>query len=193
MNDDEMLTALRSSLTGVKDSFADVRLDRPASAITARARGRRLRRGLSGAGAGALALGVGLGLALSPGAAGAKSVHVNLDAWSINTSSDGLVYVAVRLTSDPAMFRKVLADAGVPAIVIFGKECSPTHPQALPRMSRPVIWDWKRGDVFHGFIIDPTAIPAGVELAFSARQLGKQEWAGSMFMIKDGAALTCLT
>ncbi len=67
MNDDELLAVMRSTLTSVKDSLTDVRLDRPASAITARARARRLRRRLTGAGAvGLTALAVGLAVVCPP-------------------------------------------------------------------------------------------------------------------------------
>ena len=47
MNDDEMLATMRSSLTSFTDSMTDVRLERPVSTIQARARGRRVRRGLA--------------------------------------------------------------------------------------------------------------------------------------------------
>jgi hypothetical protein len=67
MNDDDMLAAMRSSLTSVKDSLTEVHMDQPPEAIIARARGRQLRRSLPGIGAGGLALGIGLALALSGG------------------------------------------------------------------------------------------------------------------------------
>jgi hypothetical protein len=125
MNDEEILATLRSSLTGVKESLSDVRLDRSADAIRGRARGRRLRRGLAGAGAGGTALGVGLALAVGGGSGtSARSVHVNLDAWSVNTLPGGLVYVDVRELQDPALLRQTLARAGVPAIVTFGDFCT---------------------------------------------------------------------
>jgi hypothetical protein len=125
MNDDEMLATLRSSLTGVKESLTDVHLDRSADAIRARARGRRLRRGLAGAAAGGTALGVGLVLAAGGGAGTtARSVHVNLDAWSVNTLSSGLVYVDIRELREPGLLRQTLARAGVPAIVTFGEFCT---------------------------------------------------------------------
>ncbi len=126
MNDDDMLAAMRSSLTRVKDSIADVHLDRQPEAITARARARRLRRGLSGAGAAGTALGIGLALTLPGGSAPARSVHVNLAAWSVNTTSAGLVDITIRDLKDPALLRQALADAGVPAMVTFGKVCTAT-------------------------------------------------------------------
>jgi hypothetical protein len=160
MNDDDMLAAMRSSLTGVKDSLADVRLDRPAEAITARARGRRLRRGLTGAGAAGAALGVSLALALSAGPAAARPVHVNLDAWSVNTTASGAVNVDIREFDHPAELRQTLAEAGVPAVVYFGAICWPAGPMVD---STKAISD-QGGNTF---TVYPAKIPAGAELEIS--------------------------
>jgi hypothetical protein len=47
MNDDEALAALRQSLTVVRDSLGEVRMERPVNALFARARARRMRRALA--------------------------------------------------------------------------------------------------------------------------------------------------
>jgi hypothetical protein len=47
MNDDEALAALRQSLTVVRDSLDEVRMERPVNALFARARARRMRRTLA--------------------------------------------------------------------------------------------------------------------------------------------------
>jgi hypothetical protein len=47
MNDDEALAALRRSLTVVRDSLDEVRMERPVNALFARARARRMRRTLA--------------------------------------------------------------------------------------------------------------------------------------------------
>ena len=131
MNDEDMLAAMRSSLTSVKDSLTGVHMDQPPEAITARARARRLRRGLSGAGAGSLALAIGLALAWPGGPPAARAVHVNLDAWSVNTTSAGLVDVTIRELKDPAGLQARLRADGVPINVSFSgpnPACVPYYP-----------------------------------------------------------------
>lgn len=192
MNDDDMLAAMRSSLTGLKDSLTDVHMDQSLEAITARARARRLRRALPGVGAAGLALGIGLALTLAGNPQAARAVHVNLDAWSVNTTSAGLVDVTIRELKDPALLRQALADAGVPAIVIFGKVCTATSgdlpqlPQVLSKSAGP-------GDVV--LTIDPAAMPSGAELVIGTsqeRQPGARQGLVAGFgLIKDGSPLAC--
>src|SRR5581483_10204481 len=163
MNDDELMTAMRSSLTDVTDSLADVHLDRPVAAITGRARARRLRRGLAGGAAAAVALGVGLSLTLTASPPASRSVHVNLAAWSVNTTSKGHVELTLRELKDQALLEQTLADAGVPAIVNFDKFCEPvsqadnlTATTGTHFIERPV------GDhgVLVAIVVDPAAIPS---------------------------------
>jgi hypothetical protein len=71
--------------------------------------------------------GVGLSLTLSAGPAASRSVHVNLDAWSVDTTSTGQVELTLRELRDQALLERTLADAGVPAIVNFGKFCEPVN------------------------------------------------------------------
>jgi hypothetical protein len=194
MNDDDMLAAMRSSLAGVKDSLTDVHLDRPPEAITARARARRLRRGLTGVGAAGLAL--GLGLALPGGPAGQRAVHVNLAAWSVNTTSAGLIDITIRELQDPAALRQALADAGVPATVTFGQVC--TGAESLPQIDqvlhkqRPT----ESSDVV--LTVDPAAMPAGTELVIGVARAAAPGKTGSgpglvagFGLARDGARLTC--
>jgi len=189
MDDDEMLATLRTSLTGARDSLTDVRLDRSADAIRARARGRRLRRSLAVAGAGGTALGVGLALTAGGAGTSAPSVHVNLDAWSVNTLSNGLVYVDVRELREPALLRQTLARAGVPAIVTFGEFCAGT-PGADTANLQPVLGKSPLGG--GKLTINPQAIPAGDELSIGIvadpRQGG---FSNSFALVKDGSRLIC--
>jgi hypothetical protein len=195
MNDDEMLATLRSSLTGVKESLTDVHLDRSADAIRARARGRRLRRGLAGAGVGAggVALGVGLALAVGGGpGTSARSVHVNLDAWSVNTLSSGLVYVDVRQLSDPVLLRQTLARAGVPAIVTFGEFCVQASGADTGNLDQVLGKAALRGEP--KLTINPAAIPAGSELSIgivSVSKAGTRGLDASFTLAKEGSRLTC--
>lgn len=193
MNDDEMLATLRSSLTGCKESLADVHLDRSADAIRAGARGRRLRRGLAGAGAGGLALGAGLALTVGGAGTTAPSVHVNLDAWSVNTLSGGLVYVDVRALRDPVLLRQTLARAGVPAIVTFGKVCTEASGGDAGNLTRVLGKTAVGGEP--RMTIDPAGIPAGSELSIGIvlveKAPGKSGLAPSFALVKEGSRLTC--
>ena len=189
MNDEDMLAAMRSSLTSVKDSLTGVHMAQPPEAITARARARRLRRGLSGAGAGSLALAIGLALAWPGGPPAARAVHVNLDAWSVNTTSAGLVDVTIRELKDPAQLRQALADAGVPAILTFGKVCTATSGD-LPQLPQVLNKEKGGGGVF--LTINPAAMPAGSELVIGVVAKGPERGLAAGFgLIKDGSPLAC--
>lgn len=191
MDEDEMLATLRSSMTGVRDSLTDMRLDRSADAIRARARGRRLRRGLAGAAAGGTALGVGLALTASgAGTSASPSVHVNLDAWSVNTLSSGLVYVDIRELQEPALLRQTLAKAGVPAVVTFGEFCTGASGGFTGNIQQVV----GKSPLDGGKItINPQGIPAGEELLIGivAGGPGQGQFGNSFALAKDGSRLTC--
>ena len=195
MNDDEMLATMRSSLTAVKESLTDVRLETPVNAIQARARGRRLRRGLAGAGTTGLALGVGFALAAGGGSpAGARPVHVNLDAWSVNTLSGGLVYLDVRELQEPALLRQTLADAGVPAIVTFGKFC--TGPGGGDTVDLRQILGKTAAGGEPRLTINPARIPHGSELSIgivrtSDSKGGADSLNAAFGVVENSAHLTC--
>jgi hypothetical protein len=228
VNDDELLAATRSTLTSVRDSLADVHLDRSASAIIARARARRRRRGLAGAAAVgvtalAVALAVGLvGLPLAwpasrpaarsdasparsagPGTASSighdvsassggdtgRSVHVNLDAWSVNTTPAGLVDVTIRELRDPALFLRTLAKAGVTAVVSSGEFCRPATSQGqLARQLVHVLRQSTNGGKVV-LTINPAAMPAGSELDIGIMAAGRGLIA-AFGLVEKGTALT---
>jgi hypothetical protein len=122
MNDNTTATALRHRLNEVRDAMSDVHMTVPHSAIFSRATNRRTRRGLAAAvTAACAALGLALGLVLPGGAA--RAVHVHLAAWSVDTNSNGTVTFKLRNTAHPARLQRVLAEAGVPAMVRSGKIC----------------------------------------------------------------------
>src|SRR5262252_2293783 len=116
MTDDATLTALASRLAEVRDSVSGVRMTRPASEIFAGAKKRRSRRVLAAAGAACAAIGIAVALTLPPGSQ-ARPVHVHLAAWSVDTNPDGTVTFKLRSTSQPARLQRVVARAGVPAMV----------------------------------------------------------------------------
>jgi hypothetical protein len=202
MNDDDMLTMMRSSLNGTKDALTHVHMDQQPEAIMARARGRRLRRGLPGVAAGCLAVGIGLGLSLSgghsaapdgsPTASGApdsQAVHVNLAAWSVNTSPAGLVNVTIRELKDPAGLSKTLADAGVPVVLTSGRVCTSGDELQVSRVVRKLPG--------HGAVvieIHPKAMPAGTELVIGigTLRIGSQHVPAAAFGLeKKGSSMNC--
>jgi hypothetical protein len=202
MNDDEMLATMRSSLTSFTDSMTDVRLERPVSTIQARARGRRVRRGLAGASAGGLALGVGLALAAGGGGGGAagggsaapraRPVHVNLDAWSVNTLSSGLVYVDVRELQNPGLLRQTLADAGIPAIVTFGEICTQPNGGGTDNLQQIIGKSAAGGEA--RLTLNPAGIPQGSELSIgivAASKNGVRGFNSGFSVVKKGSKLTC--
>jgi hypothetical protein len=199
VNDDEMLATMRTSLTGVTESMTDVHLERPVSTIQARARGRRVRRGLAGVSAGGLALGVGLALATGGGSTGggsaaarARPVHVNLDAWSVNTLSSGLVYVDVRELQNPGLLRQTLARAGIPAIVTFGEICIEPNGAGNDNLHEIIGKTAARGDARLTF--NPAGIPHGSELSIGivpASKSGVRGLNAGFSLVHDGAQLTC--
>jgi hypothetical protein len=193
MNDDEMLATMRSSLTGVTDSMTDVHLGRPVSTIQGRARNRRLRRGLAGATTGGLALGIGLALAAGGSSpTSTRSVHVNLDAWSVNTVSGGLVYVDVRQLQDPGLLRQTLAAAGVPAIVTFGEFC--TGPSGGTNVDLHQILGKAAVGGEPKLTINPAGIPNGSKLSIGIMTVWKGSHRGldaAFGLVQNGAQLTC--
>lgn len=191
MNDDDLLAATRSSLTSIKDSLHEVHMDRAPEAIIARARGRRLRRSLPALGGGGLALGIALTLSLSSSPAAAHAVHVNLAAWSVNTTSAGRVDVTIRQLKDPARLSRTLADAGVPVKLTSGRVCTTTSgdlqlAKVVHKLASP------RGDVL--LKINPAAMPDGTELVIGIGhlRLGSQHGRAAAFgLIKSGSSLNC--
>jgi hypothetical protein len=191
MNDDEIMAVLRAA----KESLTDVHMTRTADSIAARATSRRRRRALSSAGAGALAAGVGLGVAFSgtsgvTTASSAKSVHINLAAWSVNTTTAGTVQLAVREFSDPALLQQTLAQAGVPAAITVGQVCEASNSDQPPAGSGPIITAAKGGGDIT-FTINPAQMPAGTELSIGVLNPGSQTWATGVSLVEDGTALVC--
>ncbi len=88
---------------------------------------------LAGAATAAVAVAAAMLLTVGPlgGSRAPAAVHVNLAAWSVNTSPNGTVTFVVKKMSDPARLEHVLAEAGVPAIVRFGENCR-ARGQTLP-------------------------------------------------------------
>jgi hypothetical protein len=102
-----------------------------------------------------------LSLSGSPTSGGPAAAHVNLAAWSVNTTSGGKVNVTIRQLKDPARLSQTLAEAGVPVKLTSGRVCTGSSgdlqlAQVVRKLASP------RGDVV--LSINPAAMPDGTEL-----------------------------
>ena len=215
MNDDDLLSLVRDRMTRALDDLGSVHMEQPASAVLHRARSRRLRHRLYGAAAGTGALGVALAVGLgavgtggTPSAgpsAAAKTVHVNLDAWSVNTAANGTVELTIRQLEDKAELEKTLAAAGVPAAVSFGETCRAAD-GSNPSLNGNVV-EINKGRAaanqgtdgkIRNVTINPAAIPSGDELTIGiyiyyygpgGKKTGPVIFSSGL--APQGAALTC--
>jgi len=121
MNDDNTLTVIRDRLAEAQHSLGELPAGIPASEIFARVRKRR-RRAIVALTVACAATGLALALAL-PSGTQSRPVHVHLAAWSVDTNPNGTVTFKLRSTAHPARLQRVLAEAGVPALVRSGKIC----------------------------------------------------------------------
>jgi hypothetical protein len=193
MNDDEMLSTMRSSLTGIAESLTDVHLEQPVSTIHARARDHRLRRGLAGlAGVATAGLALSLGLALaaggSSGASRAKapgsirtasftlvSHHNGTATLTINTCSTasppGMCMSNLDVLLDTTALQNDLQQDGIPALVTSGNFCSSDPApagfwQVVGGITDPKNIPKGQAVAFPPTItFNPAAIPAGTELS----------------------------
>jgi len=221
MNDDDLLGLVRDRMTRARDDLGSVRMEQPVSAVLHRAGARRLRHRLYGAAAGAgtlaVALAVGLGAAgtgagagtatgiaagrPSASATGTRNVHVNLDAWSVNTGADGSVTITVRQLLDKEELEAALAAAGIPAVVIFGGSClyedfgnASEKIGKLLGHPKPGVTDVtsERG----GLTLYPAGIPSGDDMVIEIRYGADGKLSGSTFgfrlaLLPQGTALRC--
>jgi hypothetical protein len=216
MNDDDMLSLVRDRMTRARDDLGSVHMEQPASAVLHRARSRRMRHRLYGAAAGTgvlgVALAVGLGAVSTGGTAGGtavavaagspsgasgasatQAVHVNLDAWSVNTAANGTVELTIKQLRDKAELEKALAAAGIPAVVSFGEVCQAAD-GSNPSVIRKVLGISNVQGVTTSITIHPAAIPSGDELAIDTYGANGKESGPFLFavgLVPQGSAVTC--
>lgn len=165
MNDDELITAVRASVT-------DVHMTIPAEQIISRSRAISNRRRIAGLAAGiaVVAAAVLAVTGLLPGRPATPQPGIHLSAWTVVKHADGKVYVRINQLRDPAGLQRKLRADGVPASVVFG---NPPNVQPQP-------CQWYHGNVSgllskvlpsitpgpgHAILaIDPSALPAGAGL-----------------------------
>jgi hypothetical protein len=122
VNDDRVTAIIRDRLVRARDSLDQVPGHPPASEIFARIRKHRNRSRIAAVAAACTATGLVLALVL-PAGSQTRPVHEHLAAWSVETNPNGTVTFKLRNTSHPAQLQRVLAEAGVPAIVRWGQIC----------------------------------------------------------------------
>ena len=122
MNYDHTLTVIRDHLAEAQHSLGEMPAGVPASEIFTRVRKRRRRHAIAAVAAACAAIGLAIAVAL-PSGTQPRPVHVHLAAWSVDTNPDGTVTFKLRNTSHPARLERVLAEAGVPAMVRSGEIC----------------------------------------------------------------------
>jgi hypothetical protein len=210
MNDDDVLRAVRGSLSGVRIP-ASPRLE----AIVARGRARRRRRHVELSVAG-VASGAALVLSLSGvigsvGRAPARSSgRADVRAFSVVSNSNGTTTLTLNLDgglNDPNAVRQALAQHGIPALVTVGELCTtavrPDAPGAITQQPPPggtpagsagespiFRSSGAVGSQKESIVFDPSAMPAGSEVSIGYRQdsHGRQI---SVRLIEAGAPLTC--
>jgi hypothetical protein len=129
---------------------------------------------------------------LSGSPAAEHGVHVNLEAWSVNTTSAGKIDVTIWQVKDPARLSHTLAEAGLPVKLIDGIVCTPASGEEskLSHVVRKL--PSPRGDVV--LRIDPAAMPAGKELVIGIGHLrmGSHHGRAAAFgLINNGSSLNC--
>ena len=115
MNDDELATVVKASVT-------DVHMTIPADQIISRSHAIRNRRRIPGLAAGmaVVAAAVLAVTALLPGHSATPQPGIHLTAWTVVKHADGTVYVRINQLRDPAGLQRKLRADGVPASVVFG-------------------------------------------------------------------------
>ncbi|BCB92110.1 hypothetical protein [Phytohabitans suffuscus] len=164
MTDNQVLDAL-------KESFADVRMDRPLERVLARGRGHRRQRRVAAGGTVVLAAGLaaataaGLGGVASPARPEATPPHLAA-AWSVATDKDGTITVELRHPYDifdPSALRRALEEAGAPAVVRIG-DCTWPSPD---RSYRGEGFSSIGPDGDRTMTITPSKLPEGALVVFA--------------------------
>jgi hypothetical protein len=166
MNDDELITAVRESVTSVHTAT-------PVEQIVNRGRAVRARRRTPGV-AGALALAAGAAVAVTalvPASHQASQPGAQLTAWTVVKQADGNIYVTIRQFRDPAGLQSRLRADGVPASVTFSGQQNPAC-QLYPYAADPGLTGKAVSVRSEGqntlTVIHPSALPSGAGLQFAS-------------------------
>jgi hypothetical protein len=161
MNDSELITAVRESVTGVHTAT-------PVEQIVSRGRALRVRRRLPGA-AGVLAAAAAAALtatALVPGHHQARAnPPAELAAWTVVKQSDGNVKVTIRQLRDPAGLQSRLRMDGVPATVTFSGQMNRSCQRYPAGTVLNQVFTSSGSGSATVMIIHPSALPPGAGVA----------------------------
>jgi len=192
MNDNELITAVKESVTAVH-------MHVPTEQIVSRSRTIRARRRIPGA-AGALAVVAGTALALTTllpsGHRPDHPASAQLTAWTVAKQTDGNIRVTIRELRNPAGLQSTLRADGVPASVTFiGQQdpaCQPYPYSGTKSQRRHLL-----GSVYTFFppnykvmVIHPSALPSGAGVLISVLFQHYQPPHGGSFAITGGLVKT---
>lgn len=187
MNDNDILAAVRDSLTTAKGSLAGVHMNTPADAIAREGRARRRRRTLISLTGTAAAAGTALAItALAvPGHPASQSGHpasesgspashpdtARLAAWTVAKQANGDITVTVRQLSDPSGLQNTLRADGVPASVTSVASPDPScRPYPMTQALFTSVYQAQKvtGAGTTVLTINPSALPSGAGVRLGA-------------------------
>jgi hypothetical protein len=179
MNDDELITSVRESFTGVRSAT-------PVERIVSRSRAVRARR-RTPALAGAAAVLAGTAVAVTtlvpsghPGVEGSRHAasplaNARLAAWTVHKQANGDIDIHIRQLKNPAGLQATLRADGVPVNVGFNGQslkgtCQfyPMNNNVLNAVAEVTSASSANGGTL--FVINPSALPAGAGLAMEVGQ-----------------------
>jgi hypothetical protein len=164
MNDDELITTVRESFTGIQSTT-------PVEQIVSRSRAVRAQRrisGLAAALAGAAGTVVAVAALLPASHQVSHQPSVQLAAWTVVRQTDGTVSVTIRELRDPAGLQRRLREDGIPASVTFFGQ-PPRSCQRYPMDSALInrVFTGRQAGRSPVMVIHPAALPSGAGVAIS--------------------------
>jgi hypothetical protein len=190
MNDDQLITAVRESFTGVRSATALERIVSRSRAVRAQRRTAAVSAALGAGAAGAVAISVGLPgshpVAGHPAASHPTASHraswpgVQLADWTVTRQDNGSIQVTFREATRAAALQRTLRADGVPVSVTFTGQQNPAC-KPYNASGSPAFWPYgpQRGPVgmytvIHhpkdayetrdALVIHPSALPSGAGL-----------------------------
>ena len=163
MNDEELITAVRESVTGVRMAIPEEQIARRSRAIRARHR--------IPAAAGALAVAAGAALAVTAlvpsGHQPGHPVSARLAAWTVARQANGDIDVTINELQDPAGLQSTLRADGLPVNVSFSgaplsASCQP-YETSKDVLSAVVQLSSSGGSSY--IVIDPSSLPSGTGMS----------------------------
>jgi hypothetical protein len=179
MNDDELITSVRESFTGVRSAT-------PVERIVSRSRTVRARRRTPALAAAAAVL-AGTALAVTtllpsghPGLQGSRHsgsplADARLAAWTVHKQANGDIDIHIRQLKNPAGLQATLRADGVPVNVGFNGQSLKGTCQFYPMNNNVLnavaeVTSASSADGGTLFVINPSALPAGAGLAMEVGQ-----------------------